>query len=651
MQSRKHPKSRSRLQRKRNKDAGKCPYAFKKYCAWSYDGRNITIPRIILMRKLSNLASFDTETIGMTPYQGSKIFSYCVGWVINQGEDCTVDVCRLDYKDEAINKRNRKSLQDFLADTDIIKVTHNLKYDLSFLISEGYNVPKETIWHDTMIMSQLLRNLASSHGLDAIAFDLCGYQKETDKKVEIAAKTVGKNYSLIDKNLMTEYQICDGERTALIYLTMIDSIKKDEKIWKCYLNEIELIKVTQRMEQCGMMIDRENIAALENWLEEELTKVRNESYALVGEFVNLNSDEQVARLLFRKYGFKSLVLTDSGQESTDKDVISTMKDAYNNHPIFDLILRQRSYSNALSTLRSYLKFAGESDIIHPNINTNRARTGRQSSSKPNLQNVRKEAALKNPFPVPLRRAFRARPKKLIYLCDYSGIEMRLIIEATQERELMEMLIADPDADVHYPTLECFLGVKEAASLKSDNPKEFGVVRGAHKNVGFCVAYGGGVNKVAVTLDKRVEEIREGDARYRQRFQRVANFTQNIIAMVRKQGYIETSFGRHLSIPPSKAYIGSNYLIQGTAAEILKRAEVSIDRFLRKATNDRMRIIMCVHDELIYEMDRELLPDQDYLLAEISRLAVAMPEIKVPLRVEWKMSTTSWADAKKMRVFY
>ena len=603
------------------------------------------------MHKLSNLAVFDIETRGMTPYKGSTIFSYCIGWVINQGEECTVEVYRLDNKDENENKINRKILEDFFLNTDIVKIAHNYKYELSFLISEGYTVPEETVWHDTMLMSQILRNLASSHALDAIAFDLCGYQKDTDKAVEIAAKTVGKNYSLIDKKLMTEYQICDGERPALIYLTMEKSILKDSRVYRCYLNEIELIKVTQRMESLGMMIDRENIASLEDWLENELTKVRDESFALIGEFVNLNSDEQVARLLFRKYGFKSLVLTDSGQESTDKDVISTMKDAYNNHPIFDLILRQRSYSNALSTLHSYLKFAGENDIIHPNINTNRARTGRQSSSRPNLQNVRKEAALKNPFPVPLRRAFRARPKKIIYLCDYSGIEMRLIIEAAQERELMEMLVADPDADVHYPTLECFLGVKEASALRNDNPKEYSVIRSAHKNVGFCVAYGGGVNKVAVTLDKRVEEIKEGDFRYRQRFQRIANFTQNIIAMVRKKGCVETSFGRHLLIPPSKAYLGSNYLIQGTAAEILKRAQVSIDRFLRKATNDRMRIIMCVHDELIYEMDRELLKEKDAILAEISRRMITMPEIKVPLRVEWKMSTTSWADAKSVKVVY
>ena len=601
--------------------------------------------------KKSNVASFDIETVGMTPYQGSQMFAYCIGWIVDDGKDCDVDIYRFDNEDARENERSKKVLQDFLTDATIEKIAHNLKYELSFLVCENYRIPDETIWHDTMIMSQMLRNLASSHSLDAVCFDLCAYQKDTDKAIEIAAKAVGKNYSLIDRRLMTAYQICDAERTALIYTTLYPSIKKDSRIYNCYLNEIELIKATQRMEQYGMYIDRANIAEMEEWLENELALVMQESYALLGEYVNLNSDDQVARILFRKYSFKSIALTDSGEDSTDKDVIAEMKLLYDNHPIFDLILKQRSYSNALSTLRSYLKFAGEGDIIHANVNTNRARTGRQSCSKPNLQNTRKEAALKNLFPVPLRRAFRAPPRHVVFLVDQSGIEMRLIIDATGEKELLQALLKDPDADVHHPTVECFLGVNEANMLRDNDKKEYKIQRNAFKNTGFCIAYGGGDGKVAFTLQKKYDEIKEGVTRYRRRFERINNFTPNMIAQVRSKGFVETSFGRKLYIPQNKAYIGSNYLIQGTAAEILKRGEVAVDKFTHKEYGDRLRMVMTIHDELIFSMSRDLLPHRDEALAEISRLMTTMPEIKVPLRVEWKMTTTDWNSAKAIKVVY
>jgi DNA polymerase I-like protein with 3'-5' exonuclease and polymerase domains len=126
------------------------------------------------MRKLSNLAAFDTETIGMTPYSGSKMFAFCIGWIVDNGADCVVDVYRFDNKNEKENEQSRKILREFILDSDIVKICHNFKYELSFLKCEGYEIPENTVWHDTMIMSQMLRNLASSHALDAVCFDLCG---------------------------------------------------------------------------------------------------------------------------------------------------------------------------------------------------------------------------------------------------------------------------------------------------------------------------------------------------------------------------------------------------------------------------------------------------------------------------------------------
>jgi len=596
-----------------------------------------------------SLASIDIETTGLNPYKGAEIFSYCIGWDVDNGEDCRVEVFRLD-KDETRNKQNWRILREFFADSSIVKIAHNYKFELGFLLQAGIDIPENTTWHDTMIMSQMLRNISVSHALSYLCWELGGYSREIDEKVKDSAKAVGGNYRLINEDLMTEYQIADGERPLLLYYTFFQRLTEDKKLYKCYLQEIELVKVTQRMESLGIMIDRQNINELQDWLENELDKVQRESFALLGEYVNLNSDDQVARILFRKYQFPMRKLTETGKESTDKDVLSEMRKEFN-HPIFDLILRQRSYSGGLATLKSYLKFAGETETINPNINTNRARTGRQSSSVPNLQNVSKESALKNPYPVPLRKSFRARPKFVLLFVDQKGIEMRLIVDATREPELYDMIKKDPDADLHHPTVECFLGSKEANRLLNEDKKQYTIFRYAYKNTGFCISYGGSIIKVALTLDKSVDEVRAGDTNYRARFQRINNFTPSIVEQVRDRGYIKTAFGRKLSIPFGKAYIGSNYLIQGTAAQILKIGQNRVDAFIRKELNDKMRMILCIHDELVFSFPRSLLKEKDWILPEISRIMINIPEIAVPLRVEWKMSTTDWNSAKEIDVEY
>lgn len=600
--------------------------------------------------KHSAIASFDVETTGINPYKGARIFSYSIGWHFENNSDPILEICRLDNSDEKINKRNREYLKWFFADSSIVKIAHNYKFELSFLTTENIYVPIDTKWIDTMILAQVWRNDSPSQALDYLCWELGGYTRELDKKVKAAAKALNNNYQLVNVALMNKYQTADAERPLLLYDFIMPQIVNDTKQYAAYLREMEVVPVTQRMESYGIMIDRENIYNLQEKYGDLLQETQNESFKLLNEFINFNSDEQVARILFRKYQFPIKKLTDTGKASTDKDVLMEMRTEHN-HPIFNIILKCRSYSKALSTLKSYLKFANETEIINPNINTNRARTGRQSSSSPNLQNVGKEEVLKNPFPVPLRKSFRARPSHVLFFVDYSGIEMRLIVEATKEPELYNMLLTDPDADLHHPTVECFLGVKEANNLLKKDKKKYKVFRSAFKNTGFCIAYGGSVVKVAFTLGKRVDEIRDGDANYRRRFQRILNFTPAMMEQVRRFGYIETSLGRKLHIPANKAYIGSNYRIQGTAAEILKIAQVKIDRYLQKETNDKVRIILPIHDELIFSYPRNMLTHAENILGEISRLMIEIPGIDIPLRVEWKMSTTDWNAAKDFDVKY
>lgn len=597
----------------------------------------------------SELTAFDFETTGLNAHKGAEYFSYSIARPIldDRGEpiDFNVLVNRIDNKDEGLNKYNNEFLHEYWRQKRKKRTIHNLKFELHFLDKHDVEVEPSIELHDTMIMSQMLCNLCQSHALDYLCWLRGGYSRDLDTQIRIAASAVGKNYQRIDQKLMTKYQHADGERGLLLYYLFINDIKKDRLIYKDYQNEIDLIIATQKMEKQGILLDVDNIQSLREWLGNELDKVQNETFELLGEFVNLNSDDTVARLLYRKYKMPILNLTETGKASTDKDTLAALRELHK-HPIFDLILRQRSYSDGLSKLSSYLKHGGENGRINPNINTNEARTGRQSSSGPNLQNVSRKAALKNLFPVPLRQSFRADPGHVLIFVDYSGIEMRLIVEATGENELLDMLLADSLADLHHPTVECFLGRKEARRLLKEDYKGYKILRFAFKNTGFCIAYGGSVAKVAFTLMKPVEEIRAGDAAYRKRFKRIDNFTKNIIDEVRKNKYVTTSFGRKLFVPIEKAYIGSNYLIQGTAAGVLKRAQVRVARFLKKEVNDRIKFILPIHDEIIFSYPRTLLPRKTEILTEVSRIMTNMPEISVPLEVEWKMSTTDWDAAKE-----
>ena len=617
----------------------------------------------------ADICVFDVETTGTKAQHKDDIFSYCIGWPVygNSGEvvDVYVEVRRVDNEDGEKNKNNWIYLQKLFLDATITKIAHNFKFELHFLHRHGIEIAENTIWHDTMLMSQCLRNLAPSHALDFLCWELCGYSRELDEAVKKEFKALG-SYQLINHDLMDQYQRADGERPFLLFFTFSKFLKDEPARYNDYLVEIENTKSTQKEESFGIQLDFRNMQRLELWLYGELEKVRDESFEILSEYINLNSDDQVRRILYEKLQLPILGYTKGAQAkpSTDKDILLTLRAQFN-HPIIDLILRQRSYSKALSTLKSYYKHARSGDVIFPHFNQN-MRTSRKSSSDPNLQNVSKDAALKNPYPVAMRKCFRCRKGYVLLPVDYSGIEMRLIIAHSGESELIEMLQKDRFADLHHCTLECFLmpgvfgtrrdqvfreGRRLAIELKESDKKLYKVQRGGYKNTGFCIAYGGSTQKVAVVLSKTVDEIRRGDANYRRRFPKISGLTQSIIEEVNRNGFIITPFGRKLYVPKDKPYIGANYKIQGTAAGVLKRAQNRIGKLLEKPMYREIKMILDVHDELIFEYPRILLNRKDEILPEFSRIMVDMPEIPVPLGVEWNISTTNWNDKKELEVSY
>lgn len=621
-------------------------------------------------------AVFDWETTGLEVYRGVRPFSYAIGWPVFNKDGILLDirkeVCRLDGSPSE-RKANWNKCKAFFADTDLIKVAHNYKFELGICKVSGMPVPGDTLWADAMLMHQCLKNLSPSHRLDYLGWLYAGYDR-IDGMISKQAKALD-GYQNIPHSRMTWYQEMDVEREGVLYYAMLPTIMADEGQYLDYLNEILLVQATQPMEEYGLDIHRANCQRLLNWCADELDKVQHDVFEVLGEYINLNSDKVLAQVLYKRLKVPIRKLTKSGAPSTDKDTLLAIRETEYTHPLIDLILKNRAYTKGIANIQSYLDLADDHDILHPNINTNPTNTGRESSSNPNLQNVEKEASTKNPFPVPARQCFQHRNGYIHWLPDYSGIEMRLIVAITGEPEMVQWLRQNSQADMHSPAATVFYGdiftdpekcvtflIKSNPQLKKEYTRfvetlgtvtalqEFyktckKILRSSAKNAQFALAYGAGAYKISNTLMLPFDLGRIGYDRYRDRWPYIGHYTNSIINQVKKNGYVRTPFGRVLSVDQSKAYSGANYLIQGTAAGILKRAQVKVHQYVKINWPNLVVPVLPIHDEIVLSVSRSVLPYQDIIQKEIANLMCDMSEITVPLEVEWKRTSTTWDKAR------
>lgn len=498
-----------------------------------------------------------------------------------------------------------------------------------------------------MIMSQLLNNLAPSHGLKDLAWRYRGIPRDTEHEVKKIASARG-GYHKVPPHIMRKYQVQDGENCLLLFLLWENKFRNNLILWADYRNEMDLILETIYMEEFGIRLDIGATRKLISWMEEKLHAINKYCMGCFGEIPNLNSTVEVNYFLYKKLKLPILAYTaDKKTASSDKDVLLLLREKCP-HPFIDSILMQRSYTKGIAMLDGYLKYADSNFLIHPNIKTNEARTGRQSSERPNLQNVSKSEGLKNPFPVPLRKVFRCHPGHIMLLGDYSGIEMRLIIDRAGEEELIKVL--ERNEDPHALLSSVWYGdwVRPEMRWSSGDQARKKILRSAGKNSNFAKAYGAALPKIATTLNLTLEETTPGFNEICRRWPKVAYFTNISAQKVIENGGITTAFGRRLNVQRDTAYAGANYDIQGTAAGILKRAQVQVGKYLRK-NYPEIRIVLPIHDELIFSFPRVLLKERNEILKKISQLMTSHSEIKVPLEVEWKKTTTTWDDSSEFKL--
>jgi len=566
--------------------------------------------------------AFDTETTGLDLHRGAKVFSYstCDG-------EGRIQVVR--------GEQLTKERLSHLWETRVL-VMHNARFDMlgcEYFLGESLTGARI---HCTHKMSHLLQNHHHSHRLDHLAWELAGYKRVDDEISRIAAGCGG--YHKVPEHIMTKYQKLDAERTMCLFLFFWPKIKANPKWLDCYNVEIGVIPTTIRMERRGLMVNRPGTLKMIESLQDQVDELREQVSHRAGYRLNPGSDDEVRDLFYRKYNFPVYERTGKTRSpSVDKGSLFRLREE-THHPMIELILKFRSYTRGITTLNSYLKLATKDDILHPTINTCAAITGRQSSQDPNLQNVQKSGVLLNPYPVLARKAFRPRPGYVNLHVDYSGIELRLLVHYAQEPELVK-LMNTPGGDPHSLAAQVFYGERFTKST-GDMRK---TLRSSAKNANFATAYGSSPANLYKTLGISQAEGIAAYKRYKERWPLLATLTYRVAHWVKetREGFVETTFGRRLHVPKNKAYVGVNYLIQGTAAEILKRAEIGIDQWHMKSWNDEVKMLLPIHDELVIEYPRTLLKGVKEYTTRASEIMTAFPQISVPLEVEFKVVTVNW----------
>lgn len=662
------------------------------------------------------ISVFDTETTGLNPFKGARIFAWST---------CDINGNVKIYRDKtyslsATNKKiiyytGKGLLQEYLNNTTIHKVCHNFHFDYLMCLMCGYKIPDNTVWHCTYIMFKLINNLIDNYGLDELAYSFGNYKLDQDVTISQAAK-IYKRYDKIPQHLMYRYQYADAERGMLLfnpYFPLIENMG----MTSTYLREIELVKTTVRMERHGIMLCRPEALKLLEFIRDEIDTAEKESFQLFNKHINLNSGKQVIKILFgdkqnnncihcntsdfsyinRICSFcGNLTFSDNNfypvinfskktsDPSVDKDTLESLRDYSARFDVkketsllLNLILKKRSYTRSQASINNFIDESDSNDIIHANINTIQATTGRESITRPPLQTVSKELSLKTKYSIPERKCFRARPKHFLLIVDYSGIEMRIAVQLTNSKRLIQLV--QNDFDFHADCAALFYGDKftnrsiSVDYFLQDKPEErenlqkdikdigeenalnnlFGrikkMLRSSAKNGRFAMLYGAGIDRVANTLGLPIKATEECYKRDKVLYPEFHVLMENCIKDIYKRGYIKTLFGKVLYVQKDKAYAATDFKIQGSAADLFKHAQIKLDQYFKNVWCDTIHLLLPVHDEFIIEISNEYEDQLQTIMQNIYEIITNVNEITVKLDVEFKLSKSIWNDAKPIEL--
>ena len=565
--------------------------------------------------------AFDTETTSLD-YMEAKLVG--VSFSCEPGSAAYVPVAH-DYEgapEQLSTEHLLGKLRGLLENESTQVIGQNLKYDMSVMANHGIQWRAQLL--DTMLESYVLNSVASRHNLDSLALKYLGVN--TVQYEDIAGKGVkqlGFNQIALDK--AAHYAAEDADITFQLHAVLWPKLKAEASLAKIYTDiELPLLPVLLRIERCGVLLDEAQLNVQSQELAKLLAELEQEAFGLAGEEFNLGSPKQLQEILFEKGGIKPLKKTPTGQPSTAEPVLQELALDY---PLPKVIMAHRGLSKLKSTYTDQLprQVNPRTGRVHTSYQQAVAATGRLSSTDPNLQNipVRTEAGRR------VRKAFIAPPGYQLVAADYSQIELRIMAHLSGDEGLVSAF--QEGLDIHQATAAEVFGV----ALDTVQVEQ----RRSAKAINFGLIYGMSAFGLARQL-----HIARGDAqrfidRYFEHYPGVKRYMEQTRRLAADQGYVETLFGRRLYLPEINASnfqrrqaaerTAINAPMQGTAADIIKRAMIEVDAWLAASELDT-RITMQVHDELVLEVPEGRL---DEVSAGVTERMSGAAELSIPLIVD------------------
>ncbi len=585
-------------------------------CVLERDALDAWIARL----RKAPLVAFDTETTSVDPLRAELVG---LSFAIEPGEACYVPVAhrypgvpqQLDW--ETVRDRLRPVLED----AAIPKLGQHGKYDCHVLRRHGIDVAGYA--HDTMLESYVLHS-TGRHDMDSLAKRWLGL--DTIRYEDVAgkgAKQIGFDQVVLDR--ATAYAAEDADVTLRLHQVLWPKLEAEPRLAVVYREiELPLVPVLARMEAKGIRIDGDELRRQSVELRRDMARLTERAHALAGHAFSLDSPKQLQQVLFEELGLESRLKTPTGQPSTNEEALEELRAM---HELPGIVLEYRSLAKLVGTYTEKLPGMINPDTgrVHTSFHQAVAATGRLSSSDPNLQNIpiRTEAGRR------IRRAFIAEAGHLLVAADYSQIELRIMAHLSGDAGL---LAAFRDGlDVHRATAaEVFGGTPDQVTADQ---------RRAAKAINFGLMYGMGPHGLARQLGIGRGQAQEYIDTYFRRYPGVRDFMQAMREQARRQGFVETLFGRRLHLDEIRAKSQAvragaeraaiNAPMQGTAADIIKRAMIAVDAWLR-AERLPAAIVLQVHDELVLEAACDAVDEVSRGLVECMECAATLD---VPLTVD------------------
>ncbi len=571
--------------------------------------------------RLAGEFAFDTETTSLDAMQ-AEIVGFSLAWkpghaiyvpVAHVGPDCAQQIDRT----EAL-----RLLKPLLEDPTIGKGGQNLKYDLNVL--GNHDIGLQGIAYDTMLESYVLNSTATRHDMDSLAATYLG--RTTISYEEVAGKGAKQiPFDQVPVSSASRYAAEDAEITRALHTELGARLHHDPSLLSVYTEiELPLVPVLARMERSGVLVDARMLKKQSHELAVRMAELEEQAYAIAGTKFNLASPKQLQQILYDELKIPVTHKTPTGQPSTAEAVLQELAHDY---PLPQVILDYRQMAKLKSTYTDRLpeQVNPRTGRVHTSYHQAVAATGRLSSTDPNLQNIPVRTAEGRR----IRQAFIPPPGKTLVAADYSQIELRIMAHLSGDQSLLNAFAGGED--IHRATAaEVFGATTDTVSADQ---------RRAAKAINFGLIYGMSAFGLARQLDVDRGEAQEYIDRYFARYPGVRQYMDDTRRLAHEQGFVETVFGRRLYLPEinnrnqqrrqAAERTAINAPMQGTAADIIKKAMLRVDSWLA-AENNGIQMIMQVHDELVFEVPDPLV---ETFCPKIQELMSGVVDLKVPLLVD------------------